>query len=540
MVRTTLLILLLALSPQAAPQSENATVEGLVHRAGATEPIANVRITMTRTGAAALSATSDGGGHFAFKDVAPGQYTIAFQRDSYLRPMRGGGPKSLTVARRQEIKDLDLALVPGAAVIGRITDENGQSLSGVSVAALELGYRNGKRALERPDGDTRAVEAQTNDLGEFKLFWLLPGDYYIRARFAPRLQIATGGNAVNSITYYPGTPDASIATVVSLSESEEMGSINMRIPTHGVGVKISGNIESPQAAAKPDCRVSGVALIPLDANALIESGSLPYSNTAGITPPPDGRFEIRGVLPGSYDLLLTVSLGNSPTVVVRTRVDVAREDIEGLKINVASGMSVQGHVGFGKSTGTLPPRISVVLASDYSPRAFGASVGADGAFAISNVQPDHYRIGFAGGVLPAGTYIADIQQNGRSVFETGIDVNRETPPIEVLLESTGGTIDGVVQNAQQKPVGEAVVALVPAVARRQNSDLYRNVTTDAQGHFSFTGIAPGDYKIFAWERIPTGAYQNPDFLSNVEGRGQAVVIVPSDRQNLRINVIPSR
>ena len=68
------------------------------------------------------------------------------------------------------------------------------------------------------------------------------------------------------------------------------------------------------------------------------------------------------------------------------------------------------------------------------------------------------------------------------------------------------------------------VVLVPASNRRSNPALYKIVQADAEGRFSMTGVAPGAWKVFAWESIRPGAFQNTDFLQKYETRGTAVTV----------------
>ena len=59
------------------------------------------------------------------------------------------------------------------------------------------------------------------------------------------------------------------------------------------------------------------------------------------------------------------------------------------------------------------------------------------------------------------------------------------------------------------------MTLAPEQWRRQNRALYADTTSDSEGRFTVRGIAPGEYKVFAWEQpIWLGARQNPAFIAN--------------------------
>src|SRR5712692_9455274 len=81
-----------------------------------------------------------------------------------------------------------------------------------------------------------------------------------------------------------------------------------------------------------------------------------------------------------------------------------------------------------------------------------------------------------------------------------------------LLSSNGGQVEGMVLNAVRQPATGAAVVLAPDAPRRAQPQLYKEVSTDQYGRFVIKGIAPGGYKLFAWEDVESGAYQDPEFL----------------------------
>src|SRR5262245_25603574 len=99
-------------------------------------------------------------------------------------------------------------------------------------------------------------------------------------------------------------------------------------------------------------------------------------------------------------------------------------------------------------------------------------------------------------------------------------------------------VQGIVQNAEGKALGEATVVLVPPASRRQNRALYKTATTDASGRFTIRGVAPGSYKIFAWPNVPNGAYFNGRFLAKYEDRGRTLNIDPLSTVTAEITAIP--
>jgi hypothetical protein len=107
------------------------------------------------------------------------------------------------------------------------------------------------------------------------------------------------------------------------------------------------------------------------------------------------------------------------------------------------------------------------------------------------------------------------------------------------LSPNGGQIDGTVLNTQQQPAGGATVVLVPGTGLREQTRLFKDVATDQTGHFSVKGIAPGDYKLFAWEDIEPGAYQDPEFLKPFESLGETFSIREGSRETTQLKLIPA-
>jgi hypothetical protein len=77
------------------------------------------------------------------------------------------------------------------------------------------------------------------------------------------------------------------------------------------------------------------------------------------------------------------------------------------------------------------------------------------------------------------------------------------------------------------------------VQRNRTFD-YRTAVADRSGRYSMTGLAPGDYQIFSWEAIDSGAHYDPDFLKRHETRGTTVRVTESSAQSVDITVIPAQ
>ncbi len=182
--------------------------------------------------------------------------------------------------------------------------------------------------------------------------------------------------------------------------------------------------------------------------------------------------------------------------------------------------------------------LRVVLESRDDPEMGSASVSvkADGTFVVKNVTSEVYDVTLAG--APEDFYLKAARLDSDNVLEAGLSLalGREPGTLELLLSSAGGQIDGIVTSEQQG-FDSALVVLVPEPRHRGQARLYKTTTTDQYGHFTLRGIAPGDYKLFAWKDIEAGAYYDADFLRPYEERGETVRVVEAGRHGARLKLI---
>jgi hypothetical protein len=68
---------------------------------------------------------------------------------------------------------------------------------------------------------------------------------------------------------------------------------------------------------------------------------------------------------------------------------------------------------------------------------------------------------------------------------------------------------------------------------------YKTSDTDQNGHFIIKGVAPGEYKIYAWEDIEDGAFEDPDFMKPHESDGQTVSVKEHAHETVQLKVIPA-
>lgn len=279
----------------------------------------------------------------------------------------------------------------------------------------------------------------------------------------------------------------------------------------------------PELATEPQ----GFVLMPRDRK--LDDGSATILPNLAVDKRP-GYFEVRA-LPGVYDLIpaaRATGAGNFYYYTARVRVEVRDRDVEGITVALTRGAELTIHVDTRAAPSVSLPDLRLGLrAVDEFPSPLSINLSArtvspDGKVQFGVVPEGKYAL-----VIPVTTpdvYISDIRQSAQSVYDQGvITVGKETAgPVEVMLSANGGRIEGTVE-AADKFSSTVRVSLIPEGSRRDNLLLYRRASL-VQGRFVLTDIPPGNYKLYAWEDLPTGADENTDFMSTYETRGHAVTV----------------
>jgi len=108
-------------------------------------------------------------------------------------------------------------------------------------------------------------------------------------------------------------------------------------------------------------------------------------------------------------------------------------------------------------------------------------------------------------------------------------------PIEVQIGSgqASGNVAVTVVNNKMEPVGNVMVAMVP-----NGRGAYKYAWADMSGNVRFTDVAPGDYKLYAWEDVELYAWQSPDFMRDFVSRGKQVHLESGGSSAAQVTVIP--
>ena len=501
-------------NPQTKPGT--ATLSGRVFAGDSGQPLrkAQVRITSSELRENRL-ATSDVNGRYEFKELPAGRYNLNAAKGSYvslaygqLRPNEPGKP--LEILDGQTIEKVDFALPRGSLITGHVLDEFGDPVVDVQVAPMRQQYVQGRRRL-LSSGRT----ATTNDIGEFRLFGLPPGQYYVSAtlRSINLAQTDSTDRSGYAPTYYPGTGNVAEAQRLTLGLGETINDINMTLVQTRTA-KASGT--AVDSAGRPLT------------NALIivgqRDGGLGSSISSGAQTRPDGSFSISNLAPGDYVFRALGGNSSSGEVAV-ANVTVAGDDVTGVRL-----VGTRPTLGTGRVVGDpatiqslQPATIRLGMQQidfDDSPLSGGGSMKVNDDFTLEvRSQLGRYAIRMAG---TPGVSLKAVRVNGADVTDSGIEFkpNEDVSGIEVELTNKVSEVSGLVTNSRGDAIKDYSVVFFAQDRDRwgNRSRFFGTGRPDQDGRFKVRSLPPGDYNAVALDYIEPGQETDPEFLDRIQSR----------------------
>ena len=552
-------------------------IQGVVLRAGTGEPIAGARVLVfkpprpptlppaTSSGPEPpLEATTNSQGRFAINDLEAGAHTLMIYATGYVRYTNSLNPA-------QTANDLRIVLTPTGNVTGHIRDTKGKPLAGVPIQLLKPVYNFlGQRTFQV------AGSARTNDRGEYRLYWISPGHYYVLAGSATTARGGPGLSAgsPNEVpgqsvlpTYYPNAADPAQASTIEVQSGGELTGIDFELERQQPR-RIRGRVVDQAGQSPPSATIWLFTRTSIGGT----SGRGGAQNLAAA----GGAFELRDVPPGNHEVVVEVTVpgvpapppvapiipGGTAGVIVRdasgrqqlvtasgqARVSVGNSDVDGVVVTVGSGVEVPGHLRLdGQAGGTaqtldrwnvqLTPSSGGAIGTTNVQPPQTSRTNTDGSFTIQNVLPGEYRIGVA--PLPAGFYIKDARIGGHDLLSEPLNISASfSGSLEVVVSAGASQLDGTVTGEDLQPVAGIQAVLIPD-QHRDRVDLYKIALSDQNGRFHMQGIAPGNYKVFAWRGIDQFAWFDPDLMKRYEQKGQPVIVREASRETVQVKIIPA-
>lgn len=530
---------------QAPARTPTGSISGRVLAADTGRPVKRARVRATAPEVPqGRAATTNDDGSFELAGLPAGRYSLNVSKAGYIplaygqrRPLQAGTP--LQLADGQQLKGVEFRLPRGGVISGHVADENGDPMIGAIVRVLRYQYLQGDRRMV-PVGT-----AQTDDRGEYRVWGLNPGDYYVsvlvrnvggrlgdrRGAFGPGGNLATFVDATNdeqdplgyAPTFYPGTTSAADARPVPVGISQEVLGIDFGIQLVRTAT-IAGRVVNPDGTGTSSGTVS---LMP---ETLGGRGQLGMNYGSRLEW--DGTFTIANVPPGRYVIRARGNDSDTPQYAAAP-LTVAGSDLTGVNLVLAPSAALSGRVVFQAQQGTPGDPGTIWLSAvpaDQGP--FGptpnARVEKNGQFVLDGIPAGAHVIRPVN--PPRGWALKSIVVDGRDVTDAPIDFrpSQRISGAVVTFTNQLTQIVGTVADDSGRPLTEYTLLAFPTDTTlwRPLSRQIMTTRPDQNGRYMIRGLPPGDYYLVAVDPTEAGEWFEPAFLD--QQRTNAVRLSLSD------------
>jgi protocatechuate 3,4-dioxygenase beta subunit len=517
------------------PPPGTATLRGHVIAADSGQPLrkAQVRIFASDIRENRL-ATTDADGRYEFKEVRAGRYTVSVNKGSYVGLSYGqerptDAPKPLQILDNQTVDKLDFALPRGSVITGRVVDEYGEPISDVQIAPQRYQSIQGQRRLV-PAGR----QTSTDDMGEFRLFGIPPGQYYLSATwrsFNPNNEDKTAYAPI----YFPGTDNPAQAQRITLAVGQQVSDIVMAL--------------KPMRATRVSGTATGSDGRPMTGQIMVMAcGGFGFNMSGGGPIQPDGTFSINGIAPGDYTLRAQSFGPGGPTEAASAKITATGQDISGLQLVGAKPSTASGRVVLDPAVSASLPTALQLMIMPIEPGDPSMMMGSqparladDGTFELK-AWPGRMRINMMG--MTNGFVVRAVRLNGTDITDAGVEfkANEDVSGFEVELTNKLTTISGLVTNARGEAVKEyATIAFAQDRDKWKIFGRYQSMgRPDQDGRFKISGLAPSDYYIVALDKVDPSQMSDPEFLDVIRTKATAITIREGETRtvDLKITAVP--
>lgn len=310
-------------------------------------PAPSGRATPTRSGTKV--ARAGGAGEYQFAGLPQGQYYIRAEKPGFVPHLaKPGDTTDFTgsLDLTDSVSGRTILLDPLGVIEGTVVNQYGDALGNVTVGLFQFSVWDGARSIR---ADRTAV---TNDRGQFRIWDLPPGKYYLKAmgRAGGTAQyVADEGVRYDSWegfrpVYFGGAREMSSATPLTIAAgTQSRADFTLAVePTYKVR-GVLPNLKAHQPVI--------FELLAGDGNTAPSRVSLNATN---------GRFSVDDVPSGHYTLRATMGTAARG----ETAVDVQGQDADGVSIALAEAVTVTARVvgpdpDSGSTLGEAGPKIGM-------------------------------------------------------------------------------------------------------------------------------------------------------------------------------------
>lgn len=443
------------------------------------------------------SSRTDAEGRYRLEGLQPGRYVIVAAKAGYVVPI-GEGPESLfpygravTVDEGEALEAVDFALARGGVITGRVTDDRGRPMAGVSVDVETVGEKGDSVSvtLVRPDA------LETDDRGVYRAYGLPPGRYLVSVE-------ALGGDTnLGSKIYAPAASSPQNARVVSILGSDEAREVDVVVPIGPSSdrLQVQGRVVDADSAA-----VVADTVVSLLRSTDDEATYFRYSSST--TTNEAGEFRVANVRPGRYRIVAYRPCGPECRYLAGTvDLDVAA-NVDDVTVSTRRGATMEGQVVLeGVSEPSVLTRLRTLrvttqlirTADTHLGRMYdrGVQIGAGGTFRLSGRMPGTHDVKLGDSESASGFHLLRVEGVASQVPNTiTVEDARDLSGVRIVVGYGAAVIRGRIRYVNGTPDPRRMPRISVS---RENPIEFEFPAVGAHDEFTVDGLLPGLYEVTA-------------------------------------------
>jgi hypothetical protein len=361
----------------------------------------------------------------------------------------------------------------------------------------------------------------TTDTGEYRLFGLPPGRYYVVASRPKRGTLAASSSAGSVPTYFPGAFNLSGARPVSVRSGDVV---------NASFTLLTGALASLSGWVSRDCGNEWKqAYVVAQSQQALPERSAPIR--------PDGTFQMSGLSAG--DWVIDARLPSPPgqdRKLCRATVQIADGvDASGVALNPLSQIKVRGRVV--GDVGPLPDFEIVADTVDVLKLPGSSSSNVQNSRFSLAVFPGRSTFRLRSHSQVYWTLVA-VRFRGKDVTDRGVELgpNDAVDDLEIEVTNKITVISGRATRRTASETAPTVMAF-PSDPGKWGLSRYVGITrANPDGTFTIRYLPPGDYRVVAVEQFSSGEWADENSLKALAARATIVRLDDGASQQIEVPV----
>lgn len=523
-----------------------ARIGGMVTAADTGLPVRRAAVRLMMSGRQYDVAVTDPDGRFEFLELPVGTYTVAaskagFVTASFGETSYGSHPQEIELADAQRFNAAHIRLARGGVLTGRVFDEFGEPIPEAAVHASRVRYVEGMRSLDV------VRTATSNDVGQFRLYGLAPGTYYLSGtvrtvgdapmRDPGAMMQGIGGTPTFAQTFYPAGISADGARPIVVEPGQEISNLEFTLQPVRL-LRLSGRVVDSRGRSAARARV----MLQSAGRDAVMIGNMIIVLEKQTTD--EGEFQLSGIVPGDYRIEVRPAKESNSLEeeYASVPVSLASGDVDGFVIATSRGHALSGRViveggafdadtfspmtvnafdiaGGGGVMGTRPPP--------------GPDVASDGTFQIRGLIGTRViRVDR----IPEGWMLKAVRVQADDVTDRGVEIRgADVGDVEVVI-ARATEASGIVVDSKGQPAGDRAVVVFSVDSKRWSGFLNRYVMSaraGTDGTFAIGRIPPGEYFAVVVDP-PADEWMAPENLDRLRSRATRFTLADGEQKTLRL------